>query len=38
MLNGAGELTGYLQAKEWGALDTPILLTDLLGEEGLSTA
>lgn len=27
VLNGAGELTGYLQAQEWGSLDTPVLLT-----------
>ncbi len=31
VLNGAGELTGYLQAQEWGALDTPILLTRTMG-------
>lgn len=27
VLNGAGELTGFLQAAEWGRLETPILLT-----------
>jgi D-aminopeptidase len=27
VLNGAGEMTGYLQAREWGSLETPILLT-----------
>ncbi|MGZ6977851.1 MAG: P1 family peptidase [Acidimicrobiia bacterium] len=27
MLNGAGELTGALQAQEWGSLETPVLLT-----------
>lgn len=27
VLNGAGELTGFLQAAEWGTLETPILLT-----------
>jgi len=26
-LNGAGELTGYLQVREWGRLETPVLLT-----------
>ena len=27
VLNGAGELTGFLQAQEWGSLETPVLLT-----------
>lgn len=27
VLNGAGELTGYLQIAEWGLLETPIYLT-----------
>ncbi|MGZ4801729.1 MAG: P1 family peptidase [Acidimicrobiia bacterium] len=27
VLNGAGELTGTLQAQEWGSLETPVLLT-----------
>jgi D-aminopeptidase len=27
VLNGAGEMTGYLQAREWGSLETPIFLT-----------
>jgi D-aminopeptidase len=27
VLNGAGELTGFLQAQEWGSLGTPIMLT-----------
>jgi D-aminopeptidase len=27
VLNGAGELTGFLQVSEWGALATPIYLT-----------
>jgi len=27
VLNGAGELTGYLQVQEWGLLETPVLLT-----------
>jgi D-aminopeptidase len=31
VLNGAGELTGYLQAQEWGSLDTPVLLTRTMG-------
>ena len=31
VLNGAGELTGFLQAQEWGSLETPILLTRTMG-------
>jgi D-aminopeptidase len=31
VLNGAGELTGFLQAKEWGSLETPVLLTRTMG-------
>jgi D-aminopeptidase len=27
VLNGAGELTGYLEAREWGILETPVFLT-----------
>lgn len=27
MLNGAGELTGFLQISEWGQIDTPVYLT-----------
>src|ERR1700758_5044545 len=27
VLNGAGELTGSLEIKEWGLLDTPVYLT-----------
>ena len=27
VLNGAGELTGFLQIREWGLLETPIYLT-----------
>ncbi len=27
-LNGAGEVTGLLQVEEWGAIETPILLTN----------
>src|SRR5262245_8978948 len=27
VLNGAGELTGSLQVREWGVLETPIYLT-----------
>lgn len=27
VLNGAGELTGFLLAQEWGSLQTPVLLT-----------
>ena len=27
VLNGAGELTGFLQVREWGLLETPVLLT-----------
>ncbi|MGI6358781.1 MAG: P1 family peptidase [Bacillota bacterium] len=27
-LNGAGEVTGLLQVEEWGAMETPILLTN----------
>lgn len=28
VLNGAGEVTGLLQVEEWGAIETPILLTN----------
>jgi D-aminopeptidase len=28
VLNGAGELTGYLQAMEWGMIESPIALTN----------
>jgi D-aminopeptidase len=31
VLNGAGELTGSIQIGEWGALQTPILLTNTMG-------
>lgn len=31
VLNGAGELTGYLQTREWGLLETPIFLTRTMG-------
>jgi D-aminopeptidase len=31
VLNGAGELTGFLQAREWGLLETPIFLTRTMG-------
>src|SRR4029078_1471801 len=27
VLNGAGELTGSLEIREWGRLDTPVYLT-----------
>jgi D-aminopeptidase len=27
VLNGAGEMTGYLQVSEWGLLETPVYLT-----------
>ncbi len=30
-LNGAGEMTGFLQAGEWGSLETPVLLTRTMG-------
>jgi D-aminopeptidase len=30
VLNGAGELTGSLQIREWGALETPIYLTAMM--------
>jgi D-aminopeptidase len=30
VLNGAGECTGYITAAEWGALETPILLTSTM--------
>ncbi len=29
-LNGAGEVSGLLQAEEWGVIETPILLTNTL--------
>jgi len=28
VLNGAGEVTGLLQVEEWGAIETPVLLTN----------
>jgi D-aminopeptidase len=31
VLNGAGELTGFLQAQEWGSLETPVFLTRTMG-------
>ncbi len=31
VLNGAGELTGFLQAEEWGSLETPVFLTRTMG-------
>lgn len=30
VLNGAGELTGYLQVSEWGLLETPVYLTSTM--------
>ena len=30
VLNGAGELTGYLQITEWGLIETPIYLTSTM--------
>jgi D-aminopeptidase len=30
VLNGAGELTGYLQVREWGLLETPVYLTSTM--------
>ena len=30
VLNGAGEMTGYLTASEWGRLETPIFLTSTM--------
>jgi D-aminopeptidase len=30
VLNGAGELTGSLQIREWGTLDTPVYLTSTM--------
>jgi D-aminopeptidase len=29
-LNGAGELTGFLQVSEWGLIETPVLLTSTM--------
>ncbi len=29
-LNGAGELTGFLQVSEWGLVETPVLLTSTM--------
>ncbi len=34
VLNGAGELTGSLAIREWGLLETPILLTCTMGVGG----
>jgi D-aminopeptidase len=31
VLNGAGEMSGFLQAREWGSLETPVLLTRTMG-------
>ena len=30
MLNGAGELTGSIQIREWGMLETPVYLTSTM--------
>ena len=30
VLNGAGELTGHLQVREWGLIETPVLLTSTM--------
>jgi len=30
VLNGAGELTGFLQVSEWGLLETPVFLTSTM--------
>ena len=30
VLNGAGELAGYLQVAEWGLLETPVYLTSTM--------
>src|SRR5207248_6875356 len=30
VLNGAGELTGFIQIREWGRIETPIYLTSTL--------
>ncbi len=30
VLNGAGELTGFLQLSEWGILETPVMLTSTM--------
>ncbi len=30
VLNGAGELTGYLQVSEWGLIETPVYLTSTM--------
>jgi D-aminopeptidase len=30
VLNGAGEMTGFLQVSEWGALQTPVYLTSTM--------
>jgi len=30
VLNGAGELTGFLQLSEWGVLDAPVMLTSTM--------
>jgi D-aminopeptidase len=31
VLNGAGELTGSIEIREWGLLETPIVLTNTMG-------
>ena len=30
MLNGAGEMTGFLAVSEWGLIETPIYLTSTM--------
>jgi D-aminopeptidase len=30
VLNGAGEMTGFLQVSEWGVMDTPVYLTSTM--------
>lgn len=38
VLNGAGEMSGLIQVREWGLIETPILLTNTLSVGAVSQA
>jgi D-aminopeptidase len=38
VLNGAGEMTGSLQVREWGCLETPVYLTATMAVGASMTA
>jgi D-aminopeptidase len=37
VLNGAGELTGFIQVGEWGRIETPVYLTSTMAVGRVST-